>query len=122
MERKTIGIILPTINEELNIGKVIREIPKHHLEEQGYKVDIVVVDGLSTDRTREMAQVEGATIIVVQSRRGKGNQLRTALSQVNSDYNSYLLDADYTYPADRIPNMLQILQQGCDVVTGSRPG
>jgi len=119
MESQSIGIILPTLNEELNVGKVIQEIPKHYLEEQGYKVDIVVVDGLSTDRTREVAQEKGATLIVVQSRRGKGNQLRTALTQVNSDY-IFILDADYTYPADRIPDMLQILKQGCDVVTGSR--
>jgi glycosyltransferase involved in cell wall biosynthesis len=119
MKSESIGIILPTRNEELNVGRVIQEIPRQYLEELGYKVDIVVVDGVSTDRTTEIAQENGASIIVVQSGRGKGHQLRTALKQVNSDY-IFILDADYTYPAGHIPHMLQILNQGYHVVTGSR--
>ena len=118
MERRSVCIILPTLNEELTIGNVIDEIPRQALEREGYQVDVLVVDGNSSDRTREIAQEKGATVIV-QPRRGKGRQMRTALGSVKADF-IFMLDADYTYPAGYIPDMLKILRQDYPVVIGSR--
>lgn len=111
-------IILPALNEEEAIGKVIDEIPKEVLEERGFNVRILVADGNSRDRTRQIAQDKGAEVII-ESRRGKGRAMRTAFEQIKADY-VFMLDADYTYPATYITQMLDILEQGYPVVIGSR--
>ena len=55
--------MLPTLNEEQTIGRVIDEIPRKALEGVGYEVKLLVVDGNSTDRTRQIAQEKGADIV-----------------------------------------------------------
>lgn len=118
MSQQEIDIILPALNEEETIGKVIDEIPRSILEERGYLVKVLVVDGDSTDLTRQIAQEKGAEVIV-ERRRGKGRAMRSAFQQVKADF-VFMLDADYTYSATHIPEMLHMLNQGCDVVIGSR--
>jgi len=119
-ERKKhkICIILPALNEELTIGKVIDEIPRQALEYEGYQVEVVVVDNNSVDRTKEVAQAKGVRVIS-EPRRGKGRAVRTALASVKGDF-VFMLDADYTYPATYIRDMLKILCQDYSVVIGSR--
>ncbi len=114
---KKVCIVLPTLNEAASIGNVIEEIPQRALEEKGYHVDVLVVDGNSTDLTMKIAQEKGARILV-EPRRGKGRAIRTALEEVNADY-IFMLDGDYTYPTTYIPEMLDILKK-YPVVIGSR--
>ena len=85
-------IILPTLNEEEAIGRVIDEIPVRDLVEKGYEVEVLVVDGNSQDRTRQIAEAKGAEIII-ESRKGKGRAMRTAFGLVDADF-VFMLDAD----------------------------
>jgi dolichol-phosphate hexosyltransferase len=117
MPAKKVCIILPTLNEALSIGQVIEEIPRSVLEQKGYQVDILVADNSSTDSTLKIAQDKGARILV-ESRRGKGRAIRTALDDANADY-IFMLDGDYTYPTTYIPEMLEVLKR-YPVVIGSR--
>jgi glycosyltransferase involved in cell wall biosynthesis len=112
-----IAVILPTLNEEQTIGRVIDEIPRRALEEGGYKVQVLVVDGNSTDRTREIAEEKGASTIV-ERRKGKGIAVTKALSSVDADF-IFMLDADATYPPGAIPDMLKLLGSHHAVI-GSR--
>jgi dolichol-phosphate hexosyltransferase len=112
-----ICIILPTLNEEKAIGRVIEEIPVRTLNTLGYKVEVLVVDGISTDRTVQIAREMGARIIQ-EPRRGKGRAVRTALEGIKADF-IFMLDGDYTYPSSYIPAMLEVLQKH-PVVIGSR--
>jgi len=114
----SVSIILPTLNEEPTIGKVIDEIPLKALEREGYQVEVLVVDGSSSDRTRQIAQAKGARVIT-EARLGKGRAMRSAFEQVEADF-VFMLDADFTYPATYIPEMLEVLRQGAPVVLGSR--
>ncbi len=118
MKKEVICVILPTLNEELTVGKVIDEIPRQALEKEGFEVDILVVDGNSEDETRRIAEEKGA-IVTIELRRGKGRAVRTLLDSLEADY-VFMLDADYTYPATYIPEMLAILRRGNPVVIGSR--
>jgi len=117
MSQKDVCIILPALNEELAIGKVIDEIPRGEIEELGYRVDVLVVDGNSTDRTLQVAREKGARILV-ERRRGKAQAFRTALKTVTADY-IFMLDSDFTYPSTHIPDMLEALKD-YPVVIGSR--
>jgi dolichol-phosphate mannosyltransferase len=118
MPQKEACIVLPALNEEATIGKVIAEIPRHILEEKGYHTTVLVVDNGSTDSTRAIASEKGAKVIA-EPRRGKGRAVKTAFEQVEADF-VFMLDSDYTYPATYIPEMLTLLEQGYPVVIGSR--
>lgn len=117
MKEKEICIIIPTLNEEASIGKVIDEVPRKTLEDLGYIVDVVVVDGISTDHTVKIAKEKGATVIL-EERRGKARAIRTALEKVKADY-IFMLDGDYTYSPTHIPAMIDVLKT-YPVVIGSR--
>jgi len=115
---KEVSIILPALNEEETIGKIIDEVPMEDMEGRGYRAEIIVVDNGSSDKTREIAEAKGARVIT-EPRRGKGRAMRTAFESVSGDY-VFMIDADFTYPATYIPLMLRRLEGKYDVVLGSR--
>jgi len=116
-----VAVLLPALNEETTIGRVIDDIPLEALEERGYEPEVLVVDGHSTDRTQEIALSKGARMII-QRGRGKGDAIRSAFKEFDGDY-LFMLDSDNTYPPMYILNMLNHLDgQGYDVVMGSRLG
>ena len=70
------------------------------------------------ETNRKFAEENGAEVIT-EARRGKGNAIRTGFQQAKADF-VFMLDADYTYPGNFIPEMLDVLLDGYDVVIGSR--
>ena len=108
----SVSVLLPTLNEEESIRRTINEV-----RAVAPHAEIVVIDGLSTDRTAEIAGSLGARVLV-EKRRGKAFAVRTAFKEINSDY-AVMLDVDLTYPVKDIPRFLSLLH-GCDVVMGSR--
>ena len=115
---KEVCIILPALNEEASVGKVIDEIPGEEMSRRGYKYRVIVVDNGSKDKTGEISGAKGAEVIV-EPLRGKGRALRAAFKRCSGDF-IFIMDSDYTYPATHIPEMLEKLEGGYDVVTGSR--
>jgi dolichol-phosphate mannosyltransferase len=115
---KEVCIVLPALNEEESIGKVIDEIPGGEIARRGYKHRVIVVDNGSKDRTGEIARGKGVEVIV-EPLRGKGRALRAAFKRCSGDF-VFIIDSDYTYPATHIPEMLEKLEDGYDVVMGSR--
>ena len=123
-------IFLPALNEEQGIGPVMDRIPRAELEAAGYSVSVWVVDGNSTDRTLQVGRDRGANVFI-QEGRGKGNAMRQVFDHVLrtrdlangefSDREFYLmLDADGTYPPEAVPEFVEALASGNDVVHGSR--
>lgn len=74
-----ISIIIPSLNEEEGIEGVIHAIPKDELCSMGFDVQILVVDGNSQDRTRELASKAGAEVIV-EPRRGYGRAYKAGFA------------------------------------------
>ncbi len=110
-------VIIAALNEEEGIGPTITELQRHLNNPR-----ILVVDGLSTDKTVEVAKNKGAEI-AFQDGIGKGDALAKAIecSDLAVDY-VVLTDADYTYPAEHVPEMIRILEQnsGVGMVCGNR--
>jgi glycosyltransferase involved in cell wall biosynthesis len=110
-------VIIAALNEEQGIGLTITE-----LLENLHAQRILVVDGNSCDRTVEIAKNCGADIIF-QDGLGKGDAISKAIGCLDSNVDYVVLtDADYTYPAERIPEMIEILERNPDVgmVCGNR--
>ena len=84
MAKPKVTIILPALNEEKTIGKVIDEIPISDLEKAGYIIQVLVADGNSTDQTRKIAERKGADI-VIEPRKGKGVAIKTGPYQTIKD-------------------------------------
>ena len=115
---KKVSVVLPALNEEETIGKVLDEIPVEELGAKGYQTEIIVVDNGSTDKTAEIAAAQGAKVIS-EPTRGKGRAIRTGFGAVSGDF-VFMLDSDFTYPAGYITQMVELLEGGYDVVLGSR--
>ncbi|MCW4009496.1 MAG: glycosyltransferase family 2 protein [Candidatus Bathyarchaeota archaeon] len=115
--RRLTQVIIPTLNEEQGIGLTIAELRSHLNEAR-----ILVVDGRSSDRTVEVAKNTGADILF-QDGLGKGDAIAKAIecADLAVDYVVFT-DADYTYPAETLPSMVQILEENPRVgmVLGNR--
>lgn len=116
-----IAIVIPTYNEEKGIGPTIKSV-KEALDGK-FSYIIVVVDGLSTDRTVEIAQSMGCKLIF-QRRKGYGDALQAGFHFVDTRLSTnitVMLDADGTYEPEDIVKMSQIIQNGkADFVIGNR--
>lgn len=72
-----ISVIIPALNEEKNIKKCIESVKRFN------PLEIIVVDGGSSDKTREYAKQAGA--LVVNSKRGRGLQMNIGASLARGD-------------------------------------
>ena len=112
-----IQLVIAALNEEEGIGATIAEM-KDTLGD----ISTLVVDGNSKDKTVEMAKNMGAKVIY-QDGKGKGDALANALENIDETANYIILtDADYTYPAEYVPDMIEILDKNPEVgmVCGNR--
>ncbi|ELY75963.1 S-layer glycoprotein N-glycosyltransferase AglJ [Natrinema pallidum] len=105
-------VLIPTLNEAATIADVIEGF-----YDQGY-TNVVVVDGDSSDGTREIAREHGAEV-VVQSGDGKGQAVREALEYITVPY-VVMLDGDGTYDPADADTMLEPLARGYEHVIGNR--
>ena len=112
-ENPSIAVLLPCYNEEITIGKVVRDF-RAALPE----ATIYVYDNNSTDHTAEIATVEGA-VVRKEPRQGKGNVIRAMFEDIDADV-YVMADGDDTYPADAAPAMVAKVLEGYDMVIGDR--
>jgi glycosyltransferase involved in cell wall biosynthesis len=121
---KKVTALIPCYNEEEGIGAVIRGFPIKRMRMYGYKLNIVIIDNNSTDRTAEIARLFGATVLF-EPNKGKGNAMRRGFSYVSRTKPDYvvMLDGDNTYRSQEILRLIEPLDSGfCNVVIGSRLG
>ncbi len=116
---KLLSIVIPTLDEEESIGATIGAIPQDRIGEMGYALEIIVVDGLSKDRTASIAASLGAKVIS-EKRRGYGRAYRTGFDEARGDV-LVALDGDGTYPASEIPSLLgKAEREKLDFITTDR--
>jgi len=109
----SVAVLLPCFNEEVTIGKVVRDF-KAALPGAA----VYVYDNNSTDRTAEIAAAEGA-IVRKEPRQGKGNVIRAMFEDIDADV-YVMADGDDTYPGDAAPAMVAKVLEGYDMVIGDR--
>ena len=108
-----VTVAMGTYNEEAAIATVLSDIE----DVTDGRASVVCVDG-SSDRTPEIAREHGATVIE-QEPRGYGVAVAAALRAADTPV-VVTTDCDDTYPMERIPDFLDRINEGYDVVSGDR--
>jgi glycosyltransferase involved in cell wall biosynthesis len=105
--------VIPAKNEAANIAWVLTRIP-------AFVDEVVIVDGLSTDGTLEVAKGVNPDVIAVhEPRHGKGAAVRTGFAVATGDY-VVMLDADGSMDPTEIGRFVAALDAGADLAKGSR--
>ena len=112
-----ISVVIPCLNEEDAVGRVVEQALEgiRRSERPG---EVIVVDNASTDRSAEVAAEHGAHV-VSERRRGYGSAYLAGLAQARGEY-IVMGDADETYPLQELTPFVDRLEQGDDLVIGSR--
>ncbi|MHB8897215.1 MAG: glycosyltransferase family 2 protein [Thermoguttaceae bacterium] len=117
-------VLLPTYNEELAIEPVLDEIVAA-LSHESIRYEILIVDDASTDATADLAERYGAEcwqcpirVIRCPENRGAGAARKVGIRNAHGDI-VVMLDADGTYPAGSIPELLRYFP-AYDQVNGAR--
>ncbi len=111
----SVTVILPTLNEEKGIKATIDALPRDWCED----LEILVIDGNSKDDTVKIAKQAGAKVHI-ESRKGYGRAYRTGFAIASNDV-IITMDADATYPAEVIPDLVKtLIDDDLDFITCDR--
>jgi glycosyltransferase involved in cell wall biosynthesis len=108
-------VCVPAFNESKKISDIVNRSKK-------YADEVVVYDDGSTDDTEQVATSAGACVIRSPDNKGYGVAIRSlfhAAKQKNADI-MVTLDSDGQHSPDQIPPLVETLNQGFDIVIGSR--
>jgi glycosyltransferase involved in cell wall biosynthesis len=109
-----IAVLLPCYNEELAVGKCVRDF-----QQALPAARVFVFDNNSKDKTIEVASAAGAEVRR-EPRQGKGNVVRRMFADIDADI-YVMADGDATYDASAAPGMIQLLlKNNLDMVVGCR--
>lgn len=117
-----VSIIIPTLNEADTIAKILTDLEKNLGGR--FAVEIIVVDDASTDATVAIVNALSPKLsipvkTIVRSERGLATAVLFGMKFARGDA-FVVMDADTSHPASVIPQMLDALQRGADLVVGSR--
>src|SRR6516165_3729837 len=108
----SITVIIPCLNEEQGIEKVLRAMPE-------FVDEVIVVDNNSSDRTSEVAHSLGAKVIREEVR-GYGRAYKRGFAAATSDI-IITLDGDHSYPVDALSYLIEaLLHLEVDFLNASR--
>lgn len=116
-----LSVVVPAFQEGMQAGRAVREL-RHALATVAADggLEIVVVDDGSTDATADAARAAGADqVLVLPRNRGKGAAVRTGMLAARGRTIVYT-DADLSYPPVQVLGLLRLVEDGWDVVVGSR--
>lgn len=109
MMRPQISVVIPVLNEEITLAKLLSELIKR----SGSSLcEIIVVDGGSTDRTRKIAEEAGATVIESE-KKGRAAQMNAGAAQAQAEI-LYFLHADTIPPLCFDAYILKSVSNGFD--------
>ncbi len=121
-------VIIPTYNERENIAKVIPLLLEVFSKVADWDMNILVVDDNSPDRTSEVVQElqkksKNIFLLLNPHKSGLGGAYLKAMAKAFDELNAdvvFEFDADLSHDPTKIPNFLKKIDQGYDMVLGSR--
>ena len=117
-----VGVAIPALNEEQSIGVVIDGLlARHNIDGSTIVDEIVVCDNGSEDRTAQVAQDHGATVIT-EHQKGYGRACLAALAELEKKPPDIVvfIDGDNAFDCSVIETFLKAVIVGADLVIGAR--
>ena len=113
-------ILLPVLNEEDGLERVLHTIPHMQLKESGWSSSVVIIDGNSSDNSRKIGKESGCEVLV-QPTKGKGEAIRVGFEYaIKNQFDAVVMfDADQTYHPEDMLKMLPQLESG-QIIVGNR--
>ena len=118
MLRSSVSVVIPAFNEQKTVGHVIEETTSV-MDSLGVPYEIIVVNDGSTDGTGQVAARYKATVLTNETNMGKGYAVRKGFEQATGDL-IVTIDSDGAHSPKEIPDLLEPLSNGTDIVGGSR--
>ena len=122
-----ICFVLPTYNEEENIENIIQQILKEEKNQSKHTFSILVVDDNSTDETQTIVQryisLNSKVHLVTGQKKGLGDAYKRGFKYALNDLKADLIfqmDSDGQHDTSLIPDFVSYIEEGKDVVIGSR--
>jgi len=121
-----VSVIVPTLNEDKNIGGLIEKI--NAIATQDLVIEVVIVDDGSHDETVQIvreyiqiltSQTFSMNIYERKTVRGLSSAILYGIKQARYDH-VIIMDADHSHPPEAIVTMADLLQEKYDLVIGSR--
>ena len=114
MGRSDVAIIIPAYNEESSIGRVVFEASAYGT--------VIVANDASNDRTREVAEENGAVVVSHDTNCGYDEALNTGFKAAQQRGFTYAvtMDADGQHNATLLAKYIELLTTSVDMVVGVR--
>lgn len=112
-----VSVVIPAFNEGPHVAQQVRAVAEV-MHRSGWEHEIVVVDDGSDDGTGEAALAEGVRVLRNRRNRGYGASLQRGIHAARHDW-ILIIDADGTYPAAAIPELLALADRQ-EMVVGAR--
>lgn len=119
MNISAVSIVIPCYNERAGLGPLLDTLDAT-LAGSGVEFQYVVVDDGSTDGSGEIQPRKGLFVVRHEVNRGYGAALKSGIRAAAHDW-ILIIDADGTYPVDRIPDLVREAEH-CDMAVGARIG
>jgi glycosyltransferase involved in cell wall biosynthesis len=116
---RAVSVVIPALNEADHVAAEIEAVTRA-LSGGGWRFEVIVVDDGSDDGTAEQAAGAGARVLRHPRNLGYGAALKRGISAASYDW-ILITDADGTYPAESIPDLLAKGSEA-DMVVGARTG
>ena len=118
----SVTVVMPAKDEEEGLRLLVSEFKTSPLAKRKDLSFIIVVDGRSSDMSREVSETLADSVIDQSERHGKGDAIKAAISKWSENPTELLvmMDADGSYQWADVENVIVTLESGADAVTGVR--
>jgi glycosyltransferase involved in cell wall biosynthesis len=114
MPDRSLSIVLPAKNEAASVGKTVETLKRLFP-----RAEIIVVDDGSSDDTAVLAEAAGAAVISHPYSKGNGGAIKSGARTASGEVVVFM-DADGQHDPSDIPQLLEKLEDGYDMVVGAR--
>ena len=114
-----VSIVIPAYNEEKGISGTIDGVVEA-IKPLGIEYELIVVNDGSTDKTAKIVENKNIKIINHEENKGYGASIKTGI-RCSQYENILIIDADGTYPTEKLPDLLGYMNSS-DMVVGARVG